>query len=131
MAYSKDLRNKVIEMYKNNQTRLSISSVLKIRYKTICDWVSRYNETGNCNLKRDSKLGRSRRFDNKELVLKCIEDDPNISGKEIKAKLAPTISNACFYNSLKRMGLTYKKKNVDTSKGVKRKELNIGNWLLK
>ena len=37
----------------------------------------------NCNLKRDSKLGRSRRFDNKELVLKCIEDDPNISGKEI------------------------------------------------
>jgi transposase len=93
--------------------------------------VGRYNETGNCNLKRDSKLGRSRIFDNKELVLKCIEDDPNISGKEIKAKLAPTISNACFYNSLKRMGLTYKKKNVDTSKGVRRKELNTGSWLLK
>ena len=128
MAYSKDLRNKVIEMYQDNQTRLSISNILKIRYKTICDWVSRYNTTGNCDLKRDAKLGRRRNFDDKEAVLACIEADPDISGKEIKEKLAPEISRACFYNSLKRMGFSYKKKNLNSSKDAKKEGLSIGNW---
>lgn len=131
MAYSQDLRNKVIEMYKNNQTRLAISQVFKIRYETICEWISRYNKTGLCDLKRDSKLGRRRNFDDKESVLACIEANPDISGKEIKEKLAPNISKACFYNSLKRMGLSYKKKNPSLSKDARRKELSTKMWYLK
>ncbi len=128
MAYSKDLRNKVIEMYKNDQTKASISRILKIRYETISAWIKRYNTVGNCDLKRDSKLGRRRNFDDKEAVLACIEKTPDISGKEIKEKLAPMISKACFYNSLQRMGLTYKKKSLDTNKDVSKKGLNTGNW---
>ena len=131
MAYSKDLRNKVIEMYKDNQTRLSISRVFKIRYETICEWISRYNKTGKCDLKRDAKLGRRRNFDDKEAVLACIDANPDISGKEIKEKLAPEISRACFYNSLKRMGLSYKKKSLNSSKDVRKKGLNTGSWYQK
>jgi transposase len=131
MVYSQDLRNKVIEMYKNNQTRLAISQVFRIRYQTICEWISRYNETGSCDVKRDAKLGRCRNFEDKEAVLACIETNPDISGKEIKSKLAPNISRACFYNSLKRMGLSYKKKSLGTNKDARRKELSTRSWYLK
>ncbi len=128
MAYSKDLRSKVIEMYKDNKTKASISRILKIRYETISAWIKRYNKFGNCDLKRDTKLGRRRNFDDKEAVLACIEANPNISGKEIKERLAPKISKACFYNSLERMGFSYKKKNLDTNKDVNKRDLNTGNW---
>lgn len=110
-AYSQDLRDKAIEIFKSgNYTRLEIAKLLKIGYKTIKSWVSQYVNTGSCNIIKPKRTGRLRSFDNKELVLEYLNKYPDASGKEMREALAPYISDTAFYNSLARMGITYKKR---------------------
>jgi transposase len=125
-AYSQDLRNKVIEIFKQGKhTRLEISNLLKIGYKTIKTWIAQYNNTGNCQIKQPKRIGRLRAFDNKELVLEYLKKHPDASGKEMQEALAPNISDTAFYNSLARMNITYKKKRSNTKNVVRQKEQSL------
>lgn len=125
-AYSQDLRDKVIEIFKQGTyTRLAISKLLKIGYKTIKSWVSQYNITGSCEIPRPKRIGRLRAFDDKSLVLEYLEKNPDASGKEIREALAPNISDTAFYNSLARMNITYKKKRSNTRNVASKKEQSL------
>jgi transposase len=130
-SYSQDIRDKAIELYKEYGTSLSVSKLLKIRYNTICDWVKQYKKTGKCVVIKPEKEGRNRLFDDKERLLTYLAEHPDALIKDMREALAPHTSYACFYKTVLRMGLTYKKKNVGTSKDVKRRELNIKIWSLK
>lgn len=111
-AYSQDLRDKVIEIFKQgNHTRLEISRLVKIGYKTIKCCIAQYNNTGSCKIIQPKRIGRLRAFDNKELVLDYLKKYPDTSGKEMQEALAPNISDTAFYNSLARMNITYKKRD--------------------
>ena len=47
-AYSQDLRDRVIDLYKtSDRSSKAISAVLKILYQTIHDWIKRYEKTGD------------------------------------------------------------------------------------
>ncbi|MCC2644301.1 MAG: transposase, ISFTu1 [Burkholderiales bacterium] len=123
-AYSQDLRDKVIILYKTGKYKqLDISNLLSISYKTIKTWIKQYRETGNCNLIKPVKIGRKRKFDDKQQVLAHLQINPDASGKEMREALAPGISGTAFYNSLSRMGITYKKEvKYKKRYQVKRKE---------
>ncbi len=111
-AYSQDLRNKVIEIFKQgNHTRLEISKLLKIGYKTIKCWIAQYNTTGSCEIVKPARIGRLRSFDDGDLVLEYLKKNPDASGKEMREALAPNISDTAFYNPLARMNITYKKRD--------------------
>jgi transposase len=125
-AYSQDLRDKVIEIFKQgNHTRLEISNLIKIGYKTIKSWIRQYIDTGNCEIIQPKRIGRLRAFDNKDLVLEYLKKNPDASGKEMQEALAPNISDTAFYNSLARMNITYKKKRSSTKNVVSKKEQNL------
>jgi transposase len=129
-AYSQDLRDKVIEIFKQgNHTRLEISKLLKIGYKTIKRWIRQYHDTGSCAIIKPKRIGRLRAFDNKELVLEYLNKHPDASGKEMQEALAPHISDTAFYNSLARMNITFKKKKLNTKNAVRSKEQNLLNRL--
>ena len=125
-AYSQDLRDKVIEIFKQgNHTRLEISKLVKIGYKTIKAWVRQYSDTGSCEIIQPKCIGRLRSFDNRELVLEYLKKNPDASGKEMQEALAPNISDTAFYNSLARMNITYKKKRSNTKNVASKKEQNL------
>lgn len=125
-AYSQDLRDKVINIFKSGKyTRLEIAKLLKIGYKTIKYWIAQYNNTGTCEIIKPKRIGRLRSFDNKDLVLEYLKKYPDASGKEMHEALAPHISDTAFYNSLARMNITYKKKRSNTKSVVKKKEHNL------
>lgn len=127
-AYSQDLRNKVIEIFKQgNHTRIEISKLMKIGYKTIKCWVAQYNNTGSCEIIKPKRIGRLRAFDDKELVLAYLKKNPDASGKEMQEALAPNISDTAFYNSLARMNISYKKKRSNIKSVVSKKEQNLLN----
>lgn len=110
-AYSQDLRNKVIDLYKTgNYSRRAISNLLSMCYATICSWITKYNETGSCDIPCSIRKGRKRKFDDKELVLTYLNKYPDSSGKEMHAALAPNISITDFYDVLNRIDTTYKKR---------------------
>ncbi|MEN9945825.1 MAG: hypothetical protein RLZZ293_211, partial [Pseudomonadota bacterium] len=92
-AYSQDLRDKVIEIFKSeNYTRREISKLFKIGYKTIRCWITQYISTGSCDIPKPKRIGRLRSFDNKELVLEYLKKNPDASGKKMHEALAPNIS---------------------------------------
>ena len=125
-AYSQDLRDKVIEIFKQGKhTRLEISKLVKIGYKTIKTWIGQYNNTGSCEIIKPKRIGRLRAFDNRDMVLEYLTKYPDASGKEMQEALAPNISDTAFYNSLARMNITYKKKRSNTKSVVSKKEPNI------
>lgn len=110
-AYSEDLRKRAIELYKSsNYTQLEICNLLKISCRTMTNWLSLYRKTGDWKIAKPARVGRTRKFDDKELVLSYLELNPDASGKVMREALAPEISDTAFYNSLSRMGITYKKK---------------------
>jgi len=125
-AYSNDLRQKAIELYEtDNYSKTKISELLKISYKTIWDWIKRYQNSGSYEAIKPKRIGRLRSFDDKDLVLNFLKRNPDASGKEMQDALAPHISDTAFYNSLARMGITYKKKRSNTKSVVNREELNL------
>jgi transposase len=127
-AYSQDLRDKVIEIFKQGKhSRLEISKLVKIGYKTIKSWVAQYNKTGSCEIIKPKRIGRLRAFDNKDLVLEYLKKNPDASGKEMQEALAPNISDTAFYNSLARMNISYKKKRYNIKSVVNKEEPNLLN----
>lgn len=118
-AYSQDLRTKVIETYKEGLlNKKQISTLFKVCYDTACDWIHRYQTTGDYSSKQGVGCGRKIRFDDKDSVLNFIEKNPDANGIEIRDGVAPELPMSTFYDTLDRLGITYKKKKPSTSRGM-------------
>jgi transposase len=114
-AYSQDLRDKVIEQYKNNtMTMMAISKIFMISYQTVCDWVKRYKKDSDYSSKQGVGCGRAVRFTDEAKVLEYLKANPDANAIEIRDEVAPGLPMSTFYDTLDRFGITYKKKNLDT-----------------
>lgn len=115
-AYSQDLRDRVISAHKDGKTSLEkIVSTFKICIETAKDWINRYETTGDYSSKQANGLGRQRRFTDKEALLNFIKENPDADGIAIRDAIAPELPMSTFYDTLKRMNITFKKK----SRGIK------------
>ncbi len=119
-AYSQDLRDRVVLTFKQGvHTRASISRMFHIGYDTVCDWINRYEMSGDYSSKQGVGCGRKQRFDDKELILQFIENNPDANGIEIRDAVAPELPMSTFYDTLKRLNITYKKRaKIQTKKRV-------------
>lgn len=114
-AYSQDLRDRVIEIYKRGKINKSqIARLFSVCYGTACEWIKRYETTGNYESKQGVDCGRQPRYDDKQSILNYLRDNPDSSGIEIRNALAPTLGMSTFYATLDRLGITYKKKSRNT-----------------
>jgi len=42
-AYSQDLRDRVIELYKTKEySKMELTKIFKVSYQTVCEWIKRY-----------------------------------------------------------------------------------------
>lgn len=110
-AYSQDLRDRVIKLYvTEGYKRKSISEMLTISYATVCTWIKRYNETGEYNSKQHLNSGRPPRFTDKQAILDFIKENPDADGIEIRDAVSPNLPMNTFYDTVRRMKITYKKR---------------------
>ena len=110
-GYSQDLRDKAMALYKTGSyTKKALAELLSLGYATIRRWCDRYDETGNCLIIKPVHEGRRSLFTDKQAVLDYLQAHPDADGTELRDKLAPHVSQSCFYNTLRRMGITYKKR---------------------
>lgn len=110
-GYSQDLRDKAMELYQTgNYNKTELAKLLSLGYATIRRWCDRYDETGSCLIIKPVKEGRHIIFTDKQAVLDYLQNNPDADGIELRNQLAPHVSQSCFYNTLRRMGITYKKK---------------------
>ena len=121
-AYSQDLRDRAIDLYENeNYSRSKISKLLKIGYQTICEWVRRYKKTGDYSSKQHLVEGRKAQFTNKEVIIDYINTNPDANGVEIRDAVAPKLPMSTFYDTLRRLKITYKKRAKIQTKVRKQK----------
>lgn len=110
-AYSQDLRDRAIKLYlTGNYTKKSLSELLSIGYKTLRKWITIYEVTGKCELIKSEAVGRKRLFNDKDAILDYLKSHPDADGNELRNALAPHVTQSCFYNTLNRLEITYKKR---------------------
>ena len=104
-AYSQDLRDRVIELYKTKKyTKTELTKIFKLSYQTVFDWIKRYSS------RQHVQIGRKPRFTDKKKILEFLTDNPDSQGIDIRDSVAPGIPMSTFYDTLHRMEITYKKR---------------------
>jgi transposase len=110
-SYSQDLRDKLISSYnKHGHSNAVLAAQFGISVPTAREWVRRYKITGDYSSKQGVGRGRKRLFDNRDAVLNYLESNPDVNAIEIRDHVAPGLHMNTFYDSLKRMNITYKKR---------------------
>lgn len=110
-AYSQDLRDKVIKArIDDNLSVREIVKLFKVCSDTVYDWLSRFKQTGSCISQQGVNCGRVCRFTDKDAVLKFIEANPDADAIAIRDAVASNLPMSTFYDTLHRMGLTFKKR---------------------
>lgn len=110
-AYSQDLRDRVILTYESGEHNKSkISRIFKVGYDAICDWIERYKKTGDYSSKQGVGCGRVAGYDDKQAILDFLDKNPDANGIQIRDELIPHMHINTFYDTLKRLKITYKKR---------------------
>ena len=110
-AYHQDLRDRVIEAYIAGQTNKSkLGRIYGVVRQTITNWINMYNSTGDYSSKQGVGCGKKPKFTNKQAILDYIKDHPDTDGIEMRDALIPDMPMSTFYDTLKRMKITYKKR---------------------
>ena len=124
-AYSQDLRDKVIDKYKEGKmNKMAISKLFGICYETLRDWIKRYEKDGDYSSKQGVGCGGVIRFTDKDKILEYLKSNPDVNGIELRDAVAPDLPMSTFYDTLARMEITYKKKNQNTSSDARWPEGN-------
>ena len=110
MAYSQDLRDKVIGKYLEGYTEKKLSELFNMDKRTVKDWVERYKKNGDYSSKQGVGCGRVPIFSDKKAVLDYLEENPDANGIQIRDAVIPDLHMNTFYDTLARMGITYKKR---------------------
>ena len=105
MAYSEDLREKVLEQYDICKNKSQVAMMFRIHRDTIRKWIDLREETGE--LKHRAGGVRSERV-NKEELRKYIEEHPDQYLHEIAEEF--NCSPAWICELIKKMKLTKKKR---------------------
>jgi transposase len=107
MAYSEDLRERVIAYLKEGHTQEETREIYKVGVSTIKRWLALLSETGKL-AKRP--LERSPRIYETEKLKVYVEENPNALLKEIASHFGGSISGAD--SALKREKITLKKRDI-------------------
>jgi transposase len=120
MAYSKDLRERVIEYIKEGNTQEKTSAIFKVDKSTIKRWLKLQKETGSLEKKELER--EAAKFKSTELN-EYNEKNPNALLKDIAQYFGGSISGA-FY-ALEREKITLKKKRFTIKKETRMNALNL------
>ena len=107
MAYSIDLRSRVIDFIKEGHTQEETGKIFKVGVSTIKRWLALLSETGSLERR---PLERSPRIFESEKLNAYVEENPNALLKDIAVHFGGSISGAD--SALKREKITYKKRDL-------------------
>jgi len=119
MAYSKDLRERVLSYIDEGHKAKEAAKIFKVGYATIKEWKKLRMETGDLEKRPLKRVARI--FDSEKLRIYILKN-PFAMLSEIAKHFGGSISGAA--DALAREGITLKKRNLRTVNATKRNELN-------
>jgi putative transposase len=115
MAYSLDLRKRVVEWVEEGGSVSKASRIYKVGRATIYRWLGRKDL-------KPTKIERRNRKLNWEKLRKDVEENPDTQLADRAQKLGVRPSAICY--ALKKMKITRKKKNYVIEREIEKKESN-------
>jgi transposase len=106
MAYSVDLRSRVIEYIKKGNTQKQASVIFEVGTSTITRWLALLSETGSLEKR---PLNRTAPLYESEKLITCIEGNPEALLRDVASHFGGSVTGA-FY-ALWREKITPKKRD--------------------
>mgnify|MGYP000577183229 CR=1 FL=1 len=124
--YSYDLRQKVMQAIElDGMSQLQAATTFQISRSTINIWCQRKVLTGDCQAKPNLPPGNGHKITDWEKF----KEFAKVNGDKTQVEMAKLwigeISDRTISRALKKIGLTRKKKLMDTEKDLKRKDKNL------
>lgn len=123
--YSNDLREKAMAAVRRGEKKIEVCRMLKISRNTLDLWVKRVEKTGNCrpeeakNKGTPPKIKELQKF--RDFVLKHQEK----TQKQIAELWGEGLTQQNVSDACRKLGITRKKKRMDTEKEMSNKEPNL------
>jgi transposase len=105
MAYSIDLRSRVIDYINKGNTQKKASEIFKVGTSTITRWLALLSETGSLEKRPLNRIAP--KFESEKLN-SYIEENPDAILRDVAEKFGGSITGA--FHALKREKITIKKK---------------------
>ena len=115
MAYSKDLREKVLSFLEEGHSKAEAKRVFGIAVTTINDWIKLKNETGNLQ-KRE--LNRTFKKIEPEKLKTVVKEYPDATLEELAAEFHCT--DEAVRKALEKLNITRKKRRSSTENATKK-----------
>lgn len=123
-AYSYDLRKKAIQALDEGESKTAVARRFKIGRVKLYKWEKRRKETGDFQSKKLGNRGYNHKITDCNAFAEFIKKHGGKTQSEV-AKLWGNISRRTIHRTLKKIGLTHKKRLMDIKKETKKNELNF------
>lgn len=113
--YSLDLRERLIDLVKAGCSARKAGRRLKVCASTAINWARRWRLTGSVAAKPMHGHPPSKLAPHKDLVLKLVADQSDLTLDELRRRLADhgiKVGKSCIHSFLKRQRLSFKKKTA-------------------
>jgi transposase len=120
MAYSIDLRSRVIDFINQGNSREKASVIFKVGTSTITRWLGLLSETGSLEKRPLNRIAP--KFESEKLNA-YIEENPDALLKDVADHFGGSISGA--FHALEREKITYKKKSLFIKREMKKNARNL------
>jgi len=108
MAYSQDLRDRVLAAGDRGMPTLEVSELFGVSPSWVRRLKQRRRETGETS-PRPSGGARVRKIDMTRLA-ELVREQPDATAKELRERLGVRCAESAIYTALKRLGLSFKKR---------------------
>ena len=108
MAYSQDLRDRVLRACDRGMPTKQVAEVFEVSPAWVRAVKQRRRETGETS-PRPAGGARVRKIDMARLA-ELVSEQPDATAKELRERLGVVCAETTIYGALKRLGLTFKKR---------------------
>lgn len=109
MAYSMDLRNRVVSALASGESIASVARRFSLTWPTVCDWRDRHDRhelsPGTPGPKGPIKLTDA----DAQLMRQTVAAQPGITAKQLMPMLSVQVVESTVCRALKRLGLSLKR----------------------
>jgi len=108
-AYSVDLRERVLADLDGGMTKAALARRYRVSTRWIYNLQRQRDETGDIAPRRGKTGPKPKLSEHTDRLLKLVEEHPDASLRELRDQLGVPVSIGTIFNTLKRLGVTFKK----------------------
>ncbi len=123
--YSYDLRSKAVAAVKRGEKKIEVSRFFKISRNTLDLWLKKERETGDYQASQPVGVGTRPKIQELEKFREFVKENSEKTQKQMAQLWGDKATQQNISYACRKLGITRKKKLMDTGKEMKKKDENF------